>query len=264
MTTLLAAAVLLLPQVQATDEVVQVEHDFARLVARAGMAEGFLEYMDERCVLFQPGPVAGVDFLLRQERTPGIIEWEPRYAGIDSRREIAFTVGPYQFKPDGAVSQPESFGWYVSVWRQSAGVWKLLLHARAEGPEVSVTAGNVRQIVLPPGVDRGEPELLKQDAALDRALATPKAVPTLDPSVLVIASGTTTAFGARDGLASLQRLGQMREFKNLAFATAQKGDLAHTYGSFEVRGSVGHSVRIWRRGAGRQWVPVAIILILPR
>ena len=116
-------------------EIVQTEHDFARMAADKGIREAFLTYAAEDAVLMRNNSiVSGIEgiteFFDRQTMDESRIslEWEPDFVDVSASGDLAYTYGKFVFSalgPDG--NKMEADGIFHTVWkRQEDGSWRFV------------------------------------------------------------------------------------------------------------------------------------------
>lgn len=115
----------------------EVDKDFSRLSEQKGMKAAFLEYIDSNGVLLRANnfPMLGadaVDYLIAQNDSTYILQWEPRNGEVAQSGELGYTYGIYALRP--TATDTVLYGTYVSIWKkQKNGKWKFVLDTGNEG-----------------------------------------------------------------------------------------------------------------------------------
>jgi len=133
---------------------------FARAVETQGVRAGFLAYLAETAVVFNPEPVAARHFYESKPENGARLRWRPDLAAISEDGEFGWASGPWLWSAD-ATAPAEAAGHYLTVWRHAGGSWKVLLDAGISYPNL--------------GADR--PRALEVEARL-RPTAKPHTVST--------------------------------------------------------------------------------------
>lgn len=118
---------------------VEAELAFARKASEQGNHAAFLSVLDDRGVLFRPGPVVGKAWLRKQEPDASKLTWFPAFVHVSEAGDLGYSTGPYQWRAD-AESKQAAHGHFVSIWGRHGGAWKLLVdmgspHAAPEAEE---------------------------------------------------------------------------------------------------------------------------------
>ena len=136
--------------------VIKAEDEFAKLSARKGMKEAFLNVADPEGIVFKPEPVKITEFYGNIDQQPGTLTWQPKFARISTNGDLAFTAGPYVYQ-NGKTDDDKLYGDYVSLWRFDAASnkLKLLMNLGIQHPQSDKT----------PLIDIKEPDSQLQTAA---------------------------------------------------------------------------------------------------
>lgn len=123
-----------------SNELLEIDREFARLCVERGANESFLEYIDDSCVLLRPNrtPVIGrqkIQEMFSSPDTSFTLNWEPLFADIAKSGEIGYTYGIYSVEmdsPEGNLITRE--GTYVTIWKKDRdGKWKFVLDTGNQG-----------------------------------------------------------------------------------------------------------------------------------
>ncbi|HEY3645048.1 MAG TPA: hypothetical protein VGM16_06880, partial [Gammaproteobacteria bacterium] len=108
---------------------VQNEYDFAATVAKQGVRDGFLQYLDKQAIGFSPTPMNAYDRYSKGK--PGgnaKLLWYPTYAVLASSGDYGVDTGPWTYEAVGKDGKTETaHGEWLTVWhRNQEGRWKAL------------------------------------------------------------------------------------------------------------------------------------------
>lgn len=115
----------------------KTDQAFSQMSVEKGMKEAFIEYIDSNGVLLRAGhlPIVGanaIDFLIQQNDTGFVLNWQPQNAFVSKSADLGYTYGVYALQPNSA--DTVIYGTYVSIWKkQGDGKWKFVLDTGNEG-----------------------------------------------------------------------------------------------------------------------------------
>jgi hypothetical protein len=263
----------------AVQALVAIERDFAALAREKGSREAFLAVLADDGLLFRPRAENGKAFHRATPDDGGLLAWEPVYADLSAAQDLGFTTGPWSFTEPGDVD-PKAHGHYVSVWRRSAGAWKLLLDIGAPHPKLDRTPdlALAPEALSPRAVPsrRGRSALRSLLDAED-AFAALCGEKGLAEGYRAFAAEGVRAY--RAGLAPFVSKAELQAFLGISarFAqwqvggsgVAESGDLGWTHGLAGLRRGPGLEetpqpqafVRLWRRRPGQPWRVVVDVTI---
>jgi ketosteroid isomerase-like protein len=129
----------------ATEKLALLDADraFSALSEKNGMKAAFIEYIDSNGVLLRPHhmPIIGanaIDFLIAQNDTGFVMNWQPQHAVVSRSADMGYTYGIYALHPNS--QDTVIYGTYVSIWKkQEDGKWKFVLDSGNEGIDSSLT-----------------------------------------------------------------------------------------------------------------------------
>lgn len=108
-------------------ELAEAERAFSAASERIGITASFVEYLDDSCVMFNPGPVNGKELYRNRKENGAHLQWAPTFVVVAASGDFGISTGPWEYrrkKGDTAVS----YGHYFSVWKKNRdGVWKVIL-----------------------------------------------------------------------------------------------------------------------------------------
>src|SRR5436305_1070913 len=151
----------------AFDGVVAAEKAFAKLTAEKGMREGFLAYLADDSIVFDPDPANGQQVWKGRKPSPAVLEWYPVHSEVSLAGDLGFNTGPYDFRPKPA-DKPVAWGQFATIWkRQADGTWKAALDLGTSTPEPTAAAAPALALSGPARVE--ESALPKVDVEKARA-----------------------------------------------------------------------------------------------
>ncbi|HEX6558895.1 MAG TPA: nuclear transport factor 2 family protein [Longimicrobiales bacterium] len=199
---------------ESASSVAAAELAFARAAQTRTVNEAFLAVLAPDAMLFRPGPVNGPEYHAEHPiPADALLRWAPSYAETSADGSLGFTTGPYEAGTRG--QPPRSTGHFLSVWRNTAGTWRLVFDGGTPGPiELSVdsAAGSVRE--------RHNTQRFAADTV---------------------------------SLLEAERAHAQAGFTPLRAIVAGSGDLGYVYGTTGTSDRPRGYARIYRRGPGGQW-----------
>jgi ketosteroid isomerase-like protein len=246
----------LAPAPAAVQQIDDVEHAFAQVVAQSGIAAGFRQFAAPDALMFMPDPVpAGPQ--LAGARWPGELLWRAQFIGVAPSGDLAFSAGPSLLRGNGRPSG----GYYMAVWRrQPDGGWKFVIDHAVDMPP-SVWRAQATPVVVidtdpPPGAPSNE-GMREADGALNVAL--PKGAEAafsarLDEEALLVRDRWPVAQGRRKALALVAEAPPVLEAVTLGGSRSMDGSFGYTWGRARWSGpagpQAGYYVRVWRATPG--------------
>ncbi|MFL6208688.1 MAG: hypothetical protein ACJ74W_07530 [Pyrinomonadaceae bacterium] len=263
---------------RALGAMVAAERAFAKYCTEHGVRESWLEFFADDGVIFHPGPINAKEFYRSRRPTPQplpfTLNWTPTYGDISQAGDLGYTMGPWTALDNVPPLEPAEHGYFFSVWRRQAdGSWKVAADfgtgalpgaADAGALERPFTPARHYQSKVPRGADpAAELQRLTEiernfaaDASRAGALNTYRARVARDAKVF--AAGASPA--GRDTLRARISAGQdvVLTLVPLAGGVAKSGDLAYTYGSYELRAAgalkeQGYYAHMWKRDEVGRW-----------
>jgi ketosteroid isomerase-like protein len=119
----------------AAREMAKTDRDYSALSVEKGMPAACVVYFADDGIAFAPRAVNGKKYWGTRKEFPGILVWEPVFAGSSRATDLGYTTGPWELKKkDGTGSI--AFGNYVTIWRRSSsGGWKIVLDVGVDNPQ---------------------------------------------------------------------------------------------------------------------------------
>ncbi|HEX5708729.1 MAG TPA: nuclear transport factor 2 family protein [Pyrinomonadaceae bacterium] len=252
--------------------VVRTERAFAKTSSEKGTRAAFLVFIADDGVLFRPGPVNGREFLTAQPERAGLLAWEPTYADVSRAGDMGVTTGPWEFRAKREDERAAAHGQFMTVWgKQTDGAWKFLIDtgishdAPAHAPPSLSFASDFRQNTDRDKLDHDsvslERNLLKLEREFSKA-SSDDAVKAFelyaDTDARLLREGhfpATTRDAARKLLPPRTH---SLTWEPTAARASRSGDLAYTYGTYELKTSSsiaerGHYTRVWKRKPDGRW-----------
>ncbi len=230
-------------------EMINAEKHFAAYAVANSTKEAFVKFADTGAVMFSKGePVNGYQLWVKREKSPGVLNWRPRYAEIAASGDFGYTCGPWTFHPKTIKDPVAANGLFFTVWQKNkAGDWKFILDVGTEsGPMMKEIS------VLTPSVERKKGSLSTMLAAETEFIAlhqtdTVKAYNRFLSSETIIArEGSTFSnniYFLKPGKSTAP--GQI-QFMVQGSGIAPSDDLGYVYGTATFNDKKETYLRIWR------------------
>jgi ketosteroid isomerase-like protein len=276
---------------------VEAERAFARRSLDVGWREAFLEYFADDAISFAPAPGNAKERLRQRPATPRPIpyslDWWPVFAGISNAGDMGFTTGPSVGRDNTKPGSPPNYGYYFSVWkRQPDGTWKVALDVGTDVPELADQPSSRRRFgAAPPSrwkprrresnpekerqrVERDREALLKLEREMFAGKEGDELVGNYGSRLARDSRLHRTGFvpfvGGDAILSHLYLRATRLSWQPAAADLAASGDLAYTYGAYELTlrgqgdadGPVerGHYAHVWQRDEDGRWWLVADVM----
>ena len=257
--------------------VVEAEHAFAQRSIDEGMKPAFLAYAaPEGVILNRRGPVNAIETWSQRDPAPtGLLTWWPTYADVSRAGDMGWTTGPYEFREKATDEKAADTGHFFTVWRkQPGGGWKWVLDLGIRHPAPATTetvltypAALKRNVGAAAAVDveAARRSVLDAERALSDASASEGFRTALlaraDDGLRFYRQGTHPLVGREAFARAVKVQGEYITWKTLKADVSASGDLAYSYGSYELRAKqadgkpaeVGHFARVWKREGGGPW-----------
>jgi ketosteroid isomerase-like protein len=256
------------------------ERAFARYSLEHGVRAAFTEYFADDGINFQPGPVNTKDaFRARPPSDPKrfVLDWHPVLVEVARAGDLGFSTGPSSLIDRAAATPDVHDGIFFSVWRQDAGVWRVVIDGGIETPRAVPDAAFGGQL-------RAQPPAAASDATRSAAmLATLETRPPfrsatggrsadyaalLLPDARLLIDSSLPLIG-RDAVSGY--LGQRTagfEWRPIAFRVSQSADLAYSYGTVHFdrvdgRAVDAHYIHLWLTDSRGEWKLAFDVVLLP-
>ena len=276
---------------------VEAERAFARRSLDVGWREAFLEYFADDAISFAPDPGNAKARLRQRPATPRPIpytlDWWPVFAGISNAGDMGFTTGPSVGTDNTKPGAQPNYGYYFSVWkRQPDGTWKVALDVGTDAPEIADQPSARRRFGAAPSsrwkarrkesdpekerrrVERDREALLKLEREVFANKEDEELVGNYGSRLVRNARLHRTGFvpfvGGDAILSHLYLRAARLSWQPAAAEIAESGDLAYTYGAYELtlRGEGnaagqterGHYAHVWQRDERGDWWLVADVM----
>ncbi len=131
-------------RVSALNLMIKAEYDFAVQTGEVGIRDGFLKFIDDSAVVFNPVPVNGKDYYTAAKPSKAYLSWYPEFARTSKSGDLGVTSGPWYYKKNKEDLDTLACGTFCSIWKQSAaGIWKFV---------VDIGTDNAKPVKPIPGV----------------------------------------------------------------------------------------------------------------
>lgn len=248
------------PDADAPASLAAAERAFASAGSSGLVHDAFVAVLDTDGVLFRPLPVNGLEALKARPMRPTLLlRWTPIIAETSADGTLGMTTGPSEY---GTRGEPVAgTGYFVSVWRRTGGVWKLMLDGGIDSPipqpvdsamRLLVTRTNRPASVRPQDANEYTGPLSSVENALAAGYAN-VAGALVDERTRVYRDGhapTTT----RDAGLALMRADAAVRWQPRDVITAATGDFGYAYGVTNPGAEKpGGYARIYHRDGKGQW-----------
>jgi ketosteroid isomerase-like protein len=260
----------------ALDGVVAAEKAFAKLTAEKGMREGFLAYLADDSIVFDPDPANGPQVWKARKPSPALLEWYPVHSEVSLAGDLGFNTGPYDFRPKPTDEKPVAWGQFATIWkRQADGSWKAALDLGTSTPEPTAAAipalalagpARVEASALPKvDVAAATAALLGADRALAAATQEKGSAAAYDgllaDDVRLLRVSHQPALGREAARALLAEYAMPTTWEPLGGGVASSGDLGYSYGFVKKHEdgpespwiNTSNYLRVWRREKDGPW-----------
>jgi ketosteroid isomerase-like protein len=258
---------------EALRTIIAAERAFAAMAGTHGIRDAFYNNIAEDGILFRPRAVVGKPVLASRPSTrgPAALLWDPRWVDVAASGDFGFTTGPSEMWPNGQKDTVVSKGSFVTIWtRQGTGPWRFAIDVGVSGPTTlgpQVEPGTPASIGRAPEKPRAE--LVSALEALDGSVGNDTIAPGKTPRLAahllsdgrVYRDGQAIASGPAAAGALITRTPGIQASTRQGSGMARSGDLAYTYGTYELIAPGaerkvlvgGNYLRIWKRGADGRW-----------
>jgi ketosteroid isomerase-like protein len=236
---------------------VDAERAFAGDSVRTTMREAFLAHLHPQSVMFNPGPVNGIELYTARPSRPVQLAWAPEVVDVAASGDFGYSTGPHQLRraPEGEILRR---GYFCSVWVRSAGApWKVLIDLGTSQPTPVSLDVTPRDPTPTAGTSAGagaaktlaEAERQFATAAAGDQVATYRAL--LARHARVYRDGGAPVEGVLPALDVIARRGKLVRVTPEKTDVATSGDLGYAYGRLELADAAPgappvYYVRVWR------------------
>jgi hypothetical protein len=254
-------------------KIYETERAFEKAVAEKGIKQGFLEFLTDEGMLYNPLPVNGKQYWLGQPDSPASLTWNPVFVDASSNGALAYTTGNGIYRPKGKDDPAAFYSEYVTVWqRQPGGNYKFIIdigitHDKPaaietgwksapvsnENPAAQKTTSTAAaQLFFETAMNEGIPKAYKNFAADD---------------IRLLREGMTPITGKKAALDQTKKeKDQIKFAKRMFFVSA--GDLAYLSDTYVMSNNGkmtgrGNLVQIWKLKGGVWQIVMDITTPIP-
>jgi ketosteroid isomerase-like protein len=113
-------------------DIANLELQFAETVEERGIKAGFLAYLADDAVVFEPEARAARPVYEAAIESGAKLRWRPSLAAIAKSGDLGYASGPWAFSKS-VDEAPIAFGHYITVWKKlPSGEWRVLLDGGAD------------------------------------------------------------------------------------------------------------------------------------
>jgi ketosteroid isomerase-like protein len=238
------------------DGLIEAEKNFAAFSVINGTKDAFLKFLDSTGIVFSEGKaVNGIELWSKREKTAGVLNWRPHFAGISMSGDLGFTTGPWTFQQtihDTIIAR----GIYTTVWHKNKnGEWKFLVDIGVSNTPI----GNDTSI------STFESSANSQKSSKAALLESENNFVELskEPAEAYKKYSSATTILNRNGIlprdANKKTLPKSIKYTVLGSGIALSGDLGYVYGTTTIDGKSDNYLRIWRRENGEWRIAVEVL-----
>ncbi|HJQ36172.1 MAG TPA: hypothetical protein VKB93_03440 [Thermoanaerobaculia bacterium] len=244
----------------AMQSLVETERAFARMSVEKGFQQAVAAFFAGDSVNYEaypdrrPKPNAPP-----APRPPRTGTWTPMYGDVSRSGELGFLLGPFLVTDQSDQHRPPKHGVFFTIWRRRGDVWRVELDFGINTPRAYAPidtpfafAGEGKPVARPRDAN-GEPELaglLRRDhvPSLPRQLASDVRLHREGQMPVVGKAAVEAWLKANPAAIPAEIIGEP-----LSGSVAASGDLAFTYGTYELNGETGMYVHVWKRSGQEDW-----------
>ena len=250
---------------------VETERGFSRMSEEKGTREAFGAFIADDGILFRPRAVVGKKWMQEHplpssDKRP-LLTWQPIYAFMSRSGDLGYTTGPWQYKNDINDTKASAFGNFMTVWKKQAdGNWRFVLDLGISNPEPRVQAKPAfpRAVIgsfAAVDVDATRADLLNEERQYSKASADLGAAEAFllksDVGVRVYRENQIPFVGRPASAKAMYPATTVWTWTPDFADVSRAGDLAYTYGTYELRDKKtnavtesGNYARVWKKVAG--------------
>jgi len=284
------SSLLLIPAAQAARtphvapvSLVQNEYDFAAEVAKHGIRDGFLKYLDKQSITFGPQPINAFDRYSQGKASKTQLLWYPSYALVSASGDFGVDTGPWTAHWEEEGKQQTAYGEWLSIWaKDSTGTWKALFdagtgHDAEDKAKPLAPHSKVAQLPAVSGpvasVDDLHDAMMRADTvfsndAINKGLRAAYENSGTDDIRVLMLGGQPLLGKAEMAKVVPDALSDLQWFP-MGGSVAKSGDLGYLYGMTYKTGDTAHLtpqgtyMHVWRKGVDGWKLLIAEELPLP-
>lgn len=227
--------------------VLKEEANFADMAKVSGAKAAFLIYLSSDAIVFSEGkPVNGIAHW-KNLNFDGKLEWQANFVELSAAKDLAYTIGNYQFYWEKVQEKPSETGNFLSIWKQQEnGQWKVILDfGNPLKRQAKEWVNNKKKIIEPA---YGQP--FKVDSSeLKTAIFSADFILSNQINKSKI---NTSAYSKNANIFTNSKTKYI--FKPLKSEVSISGDLAYVYGNVSYPDhSNANYLRIWRKEGRKSW-----------
>ncbi len=237
----------------------EAERAFSAASEKNGITASFVEFLDDSCVMFNPGPVNGKELYRKRKENGAYLIWSPSFVETAASGDFGISTGPWEYRREKGDSFV-SYGHYFSVWQKDRnGVWKVILDNGIDYPssakkiekekfrsmnvrntsEATVTSGTIRDLEHSFSSVAGQ--------ALRAAYQKYSA-----EDIMMFRKGAFPVSSKKDAIRMIAKEAKGGTSIPVGAAVSSSGDIGFTYGLvIGQKNDTSSYVRVWRKE--KQW-----------
>jgi len=268
---LVLASLLLMAAASKPVSLVQNEYDFAAAVAKQGVRDGFLRYLDKQAIGLSPTPVNDYDtYSKRPSGGDARLRWYPSYALLASSGDFGVDTGPWSYEASKDGKPVQAHGEWLTVWHlDESGRWKALFdggigHDAASTEKALDHDAHAEQMKpingSAPAVDGVHEQLAQAETAFSDTAAHESLRTAYETSgsadLRLLLEKSQPVLGRDRAARAAPDLPSGMSWEPMGSGAARSGDLGYVYGeTYKLSDAkhvtpVGVYMHVWRHEAG--------------
>lgn len=118
------------------EELIELEKNFSLQSTNEGLCNSYLQFVnhESRYIRNNMYPVIGSSIIELLKEDNRIYKWEPYNGRVSSTNDLGYTYGKINVYKDAELKQKDYALYYLRVWQNKGGGWKILIDVAVEIP----------------------------------------------------------------------------------------------------------------------------------
>lgn len=230
------------------------ERAFSASSEKNGITASFVEFLDDSCVMFDPGPVNGKALYRRRKENGAYLVWSPTFVVAAASGDLGLSAGPWVYRRAKGDSSA-SYGHYFSLWkRNSSGIWKVVLDDGINYAEIEKRSEQEEITALPVQGTVKSKTSAGTIFELERAFNAASQAGGIRSAYLKYSSenihlyrkGSFPISTKDEAIRSIGQEAKGRRYIPIDAAVSSSGDIGYSYGySIDQKNDTSSFVRVW-------------------
>lgn len=236
------------------NSLIEAESNFANNALSKNIKTAFEEVLSSESIVFRPYPING-RWAYRIDTRPdtAYLFWRPEIISISHGGDFGYSTGPWYAKRSKQFGEVKGFGNFVTIWeKDKSGKWKVLLDKGVNYSKVGERKVGLTKVISETKI----PTHIEIDSimSIDSKLFGGKEEIFFNEETLILRHDLWPTPIAK---LSLEELAKYTAWTPINGKIAVYGDMAYTYGKYEVTkddgNAAGHYLRIFKKLNDQQW-----------